>query len=135
VLCDAICLCQKQTTNNKKTNHKNKIQKCMLYALRCYMLCDVICFAMLYVYVKTQPTKKQKTKKKKVEGIICIVLSSFLFYLVFFCHSFLDFVTHFFICPAYRYSSLIIGVIYFVSAYMYASGVRQLHHQPKMNGK
>ena len=40
----------------------------MLYALRCYMLCDVICFAMLYVYVKTQTTKKQKNKKQKKES-------------------------------------------------------------------
>ena len=40
----------------------------MLYALRCYMLCDVICFVMLYVYVKTQTTKKQKNKKQKKES-------------------------------------------------------------------
>ena len=29
------------------------------------MSCDVICLAMLYVYIKTQTTKKQKNKKNK----------------------------------------------------------------------
>ena len=69
----------------------------MLYVLRCYMSCDVIC---LYQKNKKQKTKnkKQKTKnkKKKVERIICIVLSSFLFLPCIFCHSFLHFVTHFY---------------------------------------
>ena len=54
----------------------------MLYVLQCYMSMSKH---------KPQKNKKQKTKKKKDERIICIVLSSFLFYLVFF------FVTHFFI--------------------------------------
>ena len=58
----------------------------MLYVLQCYMSMSKH---------KPQKNKKQKTKKKKDERIICIVLSSFLFYLVFFCHSFLHFVTHF----------------------------------------
>ncbi len=61
------------------------------YVLRCYMSCDVMSCDVICLYQNTNHKKqKTKTKKKKVERIICIVLSSFLFYIVFF-------VTHFFI--------------------------------------
>ena len=63
------------------------------------MSCDVICLAMLYVYVKTQTTKKQKTKNKKKErrenNMYCSLVFPFL-PCIFFCHSFLHFVTHFY---------------------------------------
>ncbi len=64
----------------------------------CYMSCDVICLAMLYVYVKTQTTKKQKTKNKKKErrenNMYCSLVFPFLPCIFLslissFCHSFL----------------------------------------------
>ena len=52
------------------------------------MSCDVICLAMLYVYVKTQTTKKQKTKNKKKESgennMYCFLVFPFL--PCIFCH-------------------------------------------------
>ena len=86
--CDVICLA-------------------MLYVLRCYMSCDVICLAMLYVlrcYMsiskkhKPQKNKKQKQKQKKESGennMYCSLVFPFL-PCIFFCHSFLHFVTHFY---------------------------------------
>ena len=59
------------------------------------MSCDVICLAMLYVYIKkTQTTKNKKTKNKNKKKQKKEDKTSFFFKYIF-CHSFLYFVTHF----------------------------------------
>ena len=81
-----------------KSIQKYVICLAMLCVLRCYVSCDVMCLAMLYVYVKIQTTKNKKQKKTKKESgennMYCSLVFPFL--PCIFCHSFLHFVTHFY---------------------------------------